>query len=239
MKTTLLITAAGSLLMIAGCSQQSQIESAINKNLKANSLCLNISSTVFPPYGMDSLLLQKMKRDNAAVVVTPMTNGQAGVTDSYSELNSSRLEALVKAGLLVKTVKNLPAIDPTSQKPIANTTFAVSLYNLTDAGKNTIQDIPASNQTLPGEKTQNILCYAQPQIESVISTTQYTIEGHKEVDVSYKFKYTNIADWINKPEIESSFPEIGDQLKTRTNTTTTRLADTKDGWVIVATPRYN
>lgn len=235
MKKALLVTAAGSLLVIAGCSQQSQIESAINKNLKTQPLCLNISSTIFAPYGMDSLVLQKMRHDNAAVVVNPITNGAFGATDNYSELNNTRLEALVKAGLLTKTIKTLSAFNPTDQKPISNITFSVSFYNLTDAGQKTVQDKPAS---LPGDKSQNILCYAQPQVESIISTTEHTISGQKQVTVHYQFKYSNVADWINKPEIKAAFPDIPSQLNTPNKTATIYLGQTSDGWVPI-TPRFN
>ncbi len=236
MKKALLLTATSSLLIIAGCSQQSQIESAINKNLTTQSLCLSVSSTMFAPYGLDNQTLDLLKQKNAVVVIDQLTNGRNGAIDNFTRFNNGRLEALVKAGLLTKTSKNIPALNPSDKTPIANTIFVANLYNLTDAGQKTVQDKPAGN--LPGDKTQNILCYAQPQVESIISTTEHTISGQKQVTVHYQFKYSNVADWINKPEIKAAFPDIPSQLNTPDKTATIYLGQTSDGWVPI-TPRFN
>lgn len=238
MKKALLLTAASSLLVISACSQQSQIESAINKYLEPLSLCLNIPSTPFPPHGMDNQTLMSLKQQNNIVTIEQITNGQLGVIDNFTRSNNLRLDVLVKAGLLTKTTKKIPAVNSSDKTPIANTVFVANLYNLTDAGQKTIQNKPPGSQVIATSATQSILCYAQPEVESIISTTEHTISGEKQIAVQYRFKYTNVADWINKPEIKATFPDIFLLLNSKDKTKTTYFAHTQDGWVPI-TPRFN
>ena len=228
MKKNLLITLIGAATLLSACGKESEFKSAINKSIETDYYYLNLSSSGFVP-GMDDEELAQYKRENLLVLVDVEKNGKIDQSSSYDTDNSNKANALVKAGLLAKTTKTEQAIGSWDKKPIKGTVFLINLYNLTDAGKQTVKEKHYSGLFGSGDR-QYTFCYAHPQVDSILNFTEQELGGQKVVQVKYSYKFVDVADWVNKTEIKAAFPEIDKSLNNPDKTTTTGLIKTNNGW---------
>ena len=64
----------------------------------------------------------------------------------------------------------------------------------------------------------------------MINFTEHDFSGQKIVEVKYRYKYIDVADWINNPEIKAAFPEIDETLNKANKVKTIGLMETNNGW---------
>ena len=230
MKKNLLITLIGAATLLSACGKESEFKSAINKSIETDYYYLNLSSSGFVP-GMDDEELEQYKRENLLVLVKKKKNGKIYQSSYYATEdtdNSNKANALVKAGLLTKTTKTEQAIGSLDKKPIKGTMFIINFYNLTDSGKQTVKE-NFSGFSGPGDQKYKFY-YTHPQVDSILNFTEQELGGQHIVQVKYSYKYVDVANWVNKPEIKTAFPEIDKSLNKPDKTTTTGLIKTNNGW---------
>ena len=231
MKKNLLITLIGAATLLSACGKESEFKSAINKSIETDYYYLNLSSSGFVP-GMDDEELAQYKRENLLVLVDVEKNGKIYQSSYYATEdtdNSNKANALVKAGLLTKTTKTEQAIGSWDRKPIKGTMFIINFYNLTDSGKQTVKEKHFSGLFGSGDQKYTF-CYTHPQVDSILNFTEQELGGQHIVQVKYSYKYVDVANWVNKPEIKTAFPEIDKSLNKPDKTTTTGLIKTNNGW---------
>lgn len=228
MKKSLLITLIGATTLLSACGKESEFKSAINKNIETDYNCLNLISSTYVPL-MNNKELKQYKKENSFVLIDVEKNGKIDQSSSYNTDNYNKTNALVKAGLLTKTTRTEQAISSWDKKPIKGTMFIINLYNLTDAGKQTIKEKYFSGLFRSGDK-QHTFCYAHPQVDRILNFKEQELGEQKIVQVKYSYKYVDVADWVNKAEIKAAFPEIDKSLNNPDKTNTTRLIKTNNGW---------
>ncbi len=98
-------------------------------------------------------------------------------------------------------------------------------YELTDMGKKYFQ-------VKPGVLGQSsALCYGQEQVDSIVkwdaSTTQ---DGTSVTEVTYTYKFQQLADWAKQPDVEQAFPAIKSTLNQAGTNQVIEVHLTSNGW---------
>lgn len=231
MKRSLLLLAF-TVITVIGCSKKNEFRTAINHSIENEYNCLDLKSSVFVPF-MDNKELEQYKKVNDYVIIDEDDSSKPNRNTSHDSEDSDliRAEALVKVGLLTKTVKREQAMNAADHKPVQSTVFAIHLYNLTAAGKNTIREKHFDGFLGSGDRKYTF-CYAHPQVDSIINFSEFDYLGQKAAQVKYSYKLADIANWAQNSEVKAAFPElVGKQLgDTTTNISEILLIKTNNGW---------
>lgn len=232
MKKSLLLGLLLAGVAVAGCSKKSEFRTAINRSIEKDYNCLDLKSSLFVPF-MDNKELEQYKKNNDYVIVDEDDSSKPHRNTSHDSEDSdlTRAEALVKAGLLTKTVKREQAMNAANHKPVQSTVFAIHLYNLTAAGKNSIRAKHFDGFFGSGDRKYTF-CYAHPEVDSIMNFSEFDYNGQKAAQVKYSYKLADVADWAQSNEIKAAFPELGKQLDgdTTANVSEILLIKTNNGW---------
>ncbi|HCY39363.1 MAG: hypothetical protein KBD25_05110 [Rickettsiaceae bacterium] len=232
---------------LAACgSKENDFKTAINAQIIHEPQCLTATSMALglfsydPQKNQDELKKLSAKTESSFVIVQSFDKN--GKDNSYNghdysdkqKKTASELDALVNIGLLSKSTERLFNFGLGNSKP--NGSYSIyTIYTLTDAGKATtkIDDMTANFLTDPmgnsGRWGKTIVCYARPEVDKI---ENYREDGNSNsAEIKFSYKYTNIADWATKPEIQALFPEIAETLNNPDKTSTQVLTKTNKGWV--------
>lgn len=226
MKKALMISATASLgLLLSACGKESAFKSAINESFKENYECIYINQPSFfrGVRDLPEQVYEKYEKDSVDFVVKRKEDGIWAKNDnSYDEKKEEQLNALVKAGVLSKTEKTEQAVDEYSKKPIANVSFVVEAYHLTQEGEKA-SDKKKSDYGFP-------LCYAHKEVDKVENYREASPGGMQIAEVKYSFRYIDIAKWAKDKEVQTQFPQIKETLENKDNIGIMGLEKTNNGW---------
>lgn len=227
-KPLLVCSLIASAILISSCGKESEFKSAINKSLDEHYNCLHITSATSA--SIDNQVFKKYVEANDFIITKDEQNGKLE-DNQWTKTTVNQLEALTKAGLLNKTTAKEPMVNNWSmdKTPIPNAFVIIDMYNLTTAGKQTVIDGKGDTIVSAG-KNKNTFCYAHRQVDSVLNFTEHDMAGQNVAQIKYSYKYVDIADWVNKSEIKTAFPEIDTSLNNTDKTSTIMLMKTNNGW---------
>lgn len=211
-----------SALVLTACSKEGAFKSAINKELDGKYQCLgSVDSNIS---GFSSVRVSDMDtlRQNMAVIAQTKSDGQLEPLSAKEKKDLMALDALVKVGLLKKTQETQQAVNWNNQ-PIDNKFYVMDLYNLTDAGKETVK-----GKNFLGSPRS--FCYTHPQVDKILNYIEQDSGGRKLAEVKYSYKYTDVASWAKKDAVKAAFPEIEETLNETDNTDETVLVKGSKGW---------
>lgn len=128
-----------------------------------------------------------------------------------SELKASsgtapEMAALEKAGLVrgsdtIAVIRGMMgALGPSVPSPMRR-------YELTDLGKKYFQ-------VKPGAFGQSsAFCYGQEEVDSIVKWDEPTAQdGTSITEVTYTYKFQQLSDWAEQPDVEQAFPTIKSTL---------------------------
>jgi AraC-like DNA-binding protein len=96
---------------------------------------------------------------------------------------------------------------------------AVRRYQLTPEGTKYFRQIPGTS-----ERTGS-LCFGQKRVYSVLRWGQpVTIDGFSQTEVTYTYKFSNLAGWAERPDMQALASEMADQAP-GSEVVATRLAE--------------
>ncbi len=77
-------------------------------------------------------------------------------------------------------------------------------YQLTPEGTKYFKQVPGTFGQTGG------LCYGQKTVDSVLKWgNPVTMDGISQIEVTYTYKFSNLAAWAERPDIQQAFPDIG------------------------------
>jgi hypothetical protein len=124
-------------------------------------------------------------------------------------------DALTQEGLLTRTTAEKKVLIIASKQ--------VNNYDLSDKGRTSWT--PDSAQ--PGYGN---FCYGSREVTSIDNSTVGTNgQGAKTVDVTYRYKITNVAGWARSQEMQTAYPSIAAALGSNASDKAT-LVMTGDHW---------
>lgn len=225
-------------ISLVACGKESDFKKAINAKISQQPACLSLNSddvSYLSGVSDDERNRLKEKTKNAYVVEQGFDkDGKNSAWDSTQKIQAEKLakfDALVSAGLLVKSSESVPKYNY-SKQPDGN--YTLSIYTMTDAG-NATKFVTKPNEvskSLFGDSGQRIFCYAYPEVAKIENYTEgdAALGGVHYAEVKYSYTYTNIADWATKPEIKEVFPEISKHLDNPDKTNKMDIIKTNNGW---------
>jgi hypothetical protein len=81
---------------------------------------------------------------------------------------------------------------------------AVRRYQLTSGGTKYFKQVPGTFGQTGG------LCYGEKTVDSVLKWEKpITMDGISQIEVTYTYKFSNLAAWAERPDIQQAFPDIG------------------------------
>ncbi|WP_260705103.1 hypothetical protein [Edaphobacter flagellatus] len=102
---------------------------------------------------------------------------------------------------------------------------AVRRYELTDMGKKYFQMKPG----VLGQSSA--FCYGQEQVDSIVKWDEPTAQGGaSSTEVTYTYKFQQLADWAKQPDVEQVFPAIKSTLDQVGSNQVVELHRTNKGW---------
>jgi hypothetical protein len=238
MNRKLLIGLAVTSLSLVACSKEGDFKKAINANLSQDPACLNIKDDSDRGSGfyLDKKQLQAFRDKTKGLIVNYQRfdkNGKNLEMDTTSEQrkkSDEMLGALVTIGLLTKSTESLPTIGVWPKKPDGGY-YLYTIYTLTEAGKKTEATVKTSGMmaAIAGDTGHRTFCYAKREVTSIDNYTEGNSNGFQVASVEYTYKFTDIADWVNKPVFKATFPKIVDSLNGKYTDKTT-LVKKNNGW---------
>ena len=140
-----------------------------------------------------------------------------------------QLLALQHAGLVSET--DTTAVVHTMLDPLRGTTppQPVRQYQLTAEGQKYFQQVPGSFGPTGS------LCYGQKSVDSILDWSNPVNTGDSsQTEVTYKYKFVNLAAWANQTEIQRKFPDIASEVNGASKTNQKiGLQLTNDGWKVL------
>jgi hypothetical protein len=115
-----------------------------------------------------------------------------------------QLAALQQAGLVSET--DTTAVVDGMLEPLRGATppQSVRRYQLTAEGTKYFHQIPGTFGQTGG------FCYGQMSVDSVVKWgNPVTMDGISQTEVTYTYKFSNLAAWAERPDIQRAFPDIG------------------------------
>lgn len=230
MKKSLLVVFISTATVLTGCYKKSEFKSVINQSIATDYSCLTLHSSVFVPY-MESKEFEHYRQDNDFVIINEdhVSMPDENTSHGFDDPDFIKAQALVKAGLLTETTKVEQAINSTDHKPVHSTVFDIHQYKLTELGKQTVKDKRVAG-LLDAPVEQKAFCYAYPQVSNIISYSEINFNGMKAVDIKYSYKLVGIAEWANRAEIQTAFPELKVLLSEGDRIGEIHLVKTNNGW---------
>ncbi|MHB1677912.1 MAG: hypothetical protein ACYCSS_10320 [Sulfuriferula sp.] len=200
------------VFLVLGCSNpkaanETNFAQAINKSLASQPVCAHNFNFTF--YSND-----------AEIRFDANYPEQILVLDSAPDIING-YQALVKAGVF------------TAQK----SHVSIYQYAYTERGKKT--ELPATLFTLRPAKnplkgvTAINLCFANEAVEKINQFTepgQQMGDGMTSSEVSYTYRYVNIAPWANDPAVQKIWPKIAEMLSNPNKSAKSFLVLTNNGW---------
>jgi hypothetical protein len=101
----------------------------------------------------------------------------------------------------------------------------VRRYDLTDKGRKYFQ-------VKPGTFGQSsAFCYGQEQVDSIVKWDEPTAQdGTSITQVTYTYKFQQLADWAKQPEVQQTFPAIKSTLDQAGTNQVVEVHLTNQGW---------
>ena len=219
-----LLICSAALALYSCSSKENQFSSAINTNLEKHPDCTVVFYPDFRPNGISQDMYEKYLKNSTAVIVQERKNGQILDLNGDSKNRYQKLESLTKLGIFTKKTAQEPVIDIWSKKPINNTFYIISQYNVTDSGKKyiSITDGPAISDVK--------LCYGHRQVSQIVNYTEQNSMGQNIAQVKYNFKFVDEPSWINNTDILTAFPEIDNAINKSDKSSISVLIKTNNGW---------
>ncbi|WP_432262978.1 hypothetical protein [Cupriavidus sp. TMH.W2] len=131
------------------------------------------------------------------------------VQKSWPTGTAARMAALEQAGLVQGAMTEVER-----QSFFGNRTnkFTVKRYTLTDAAKPYYHEKDVSVMTLGGgAKTvkQGDLCYGKTTLDKVVKWEgPMKLGDYQEARVTYQYQINGLANWVKRPEIRTTFPQL-------------------------------
>ena len=139
---------------------------------------------------------------------------QAATSD---EAKTEGFDALTDAGLLTRTTGEKKVFIVASKQ--------VNNYDVSDKGRG----VWTQDETQPGYGN---FCYGHRDVTSIDSFTDAAdASGNKTAQVSYHYKYTDVAPWANSQEMKTAFPDLATTLA-GPQAATASLTLTGDHWQV-------
>jgi hypothetical protein len=139
-----------------------------------------------------------------------------------------QLEALQQAGLVAEA--NTTAVVHGMLDSLRGTTppQPVRRYQLTTEGQKYFRQVPGTFGQTGG------FCYGQKVVDSVLKWgNPVAMEGYSQVEVTYTYKFVNLAPWAERPNIQQAFPDIGAIVSGASKASQTAgLHLTNNGWEV-------
>ena len=162
-------------------------------------------------------------RGKACVLIS----GQFPVDVPLSQLtwrkqDVDRLTALENAGLVKSSdTTAVPQGSFAPEKP-----QPVKRFDLTDLGKQYLHQQPGFSGSSAG------FCYGQEVVDSIVKWNEpATAGGFTVTVVTYTYRLDGLADWAQKPEVVTQYPEVRQELDgARVQQRTMGLQLTNRGW---------
>lgn len=127
-------------------------------------------------------------------------------------------DALTDAALLTRTTGEKKVFIVASKQ--------VNNYDVSDKGRS----VWTQDATQPGYGN---FCYGHRELTSIDNfSTAADASGNKTAQVSYHYKFSDVAPWANTPEMKTAFPDLATDLSTP-QAGTASLALTGDHWQVV------
>lgn len=223
-------------ISLVACGKESDFKKAINAKISQQPACLSLNSddvSYLSGVSDDERNRLKEKTKNAYVVEQGFDkDGKNSAWDSTQKIQAEKLakfDALVSAGLLVKSSESVPKYNY-SKQPDGN--YTLSIYTMTDAGLATRENVQVDSmaKTWLGDNGNRIFCYAYPEVSSIENYTEGDTNGVHYAQVKYTYKYTRISDWAKNATVKAAFPLLNQQLGDTAYEKTIVLMKTNNGW---------
>lgn len=223
-------------ISLVACGKESDFKKAINAKISQQPACLSLNSddvSYLSGVSDDERNRLKEKTKNAYVVEQGFDkDGKNSAWDSTQKIQAEKLakfDALVSAGLLVKSSESVPKYNY-SKQPDGN--YTLSIYTMTDAGLATREHVQVDSmaKTWLGDNGNRIFCYAYPEVSSIENYTEGDTNGVHYAQVKYTYKYTKISDWAKNAMVKAAFPLLNQQLGDTAYEKTIVLMKTNNGW---------
>ncbi len=216
---SLILSAA---FLLTSCGKEAAFKSVINKKLEGNYRCLKSVNSSLGGSSAPHVSNKDALRQNMAFIVRTKQDGQLEPLSSSEKKDAGALDALVKVGLLKKTQKTQQALN-WYDHPVEGKFYEMDLYNLTDAGKETVK-----GKNFLGSPRR--FCYAHPQVDKILNYIVEDSGGHTMAKVKYSYKYADVASWAKEDAVKAAFPEIEETLNEPDETDETILTKGAKGW---------
>lgn len=137
---------------------------------------------------------------------------------------SAEMAALEKAGL-VRGNDTTAVIHGMMGALGASAPRPVRRYKVTDDGKKYFQ-------VKPGVLGQSsAFCYGQEQVDSIVKWDEPTTQdGASVTEVTYTYKFQQLADWAKLPDVEQAFPAIKSTVEQAGTNQVVEAHLTNNGW---------
>lgn len=101
----------------------------------------------------------------------------------------------------------------------------VRRYELTDEGKKYFQMKPG----VLGQSSA--FCYGQEQVDSIVKWDEPTTQdGASVTEVTYSYKFQQLADWAKQPDVKQAFPAIKSTIEQMGANQVIEVHLTNTGW---------
>lgn len=110
------------------------------------------------------------------------------------------------------------ALGPSAPRPVRR-------YDLTNEGKKYFQAKPGTF----GQSSA--FCYGQEQVDSIVKWDEPTTQdGTSVTEVTYTYKFQQLADWAKQPDVDQIFPSIKSTVEQAGTNQVVEVHLTSNGW---------
>ena len=139
-----------------------------------------------------------------------------------------QLAALQQAGLVSETDTTARVHGMLDSLRGSTPPQPVRRYQLTAEGQKYFQNVSGSlGQT-------GALCYGQKTVDSILKWSDpVTMDGYSQVEITYTYKFVDLAPWAERPDVQHAFPDIQATLNGASKTTQViGVQLTNKGWEV-------